>query len=130
MSDRRIVYSTGPDGSQGARGRTCSRCNREPCACEPTRSVEPAAQQVCVRRERSGRKGKTVTVCAPLLLTRDDASRLLRDLKRRCGAGGTLRLESDGTGSPAFSLELQGDLADRVVEVLVDLGFGVKRAGG
>ena len=130
MSDRRIVYSTGPDGPQTARRRACSRCGREPCACEPADSVEPSAQQVRVRRERSGRKGKTVTVCEPLRLTRDDATLLLRDLKRRCGAGGTLRLDRDGAGTPAYCLEIQGDCADRVVEGLIELGYGARRAGG
>ena len=42
---------------------------------------------------------------------------LCRDLKRACGVGGAVR---------DAAIELQGDLRDRVRELLVKKGFGVK----
>ena len=83
-----------------------------------------------MRRERAGRSGKTVTVAAPLLLARDAAESLLADLKRRCGSGGALKLTTLPKGGPAWSLEIQGDHADRIVEDLCERGFRAKRAGG
>lgn len=90
----------------------------------------PAAHAVRVRRERGGRRGKTVTVAAPLFLERAAAAELLGRLKRACGGGGTLKPVDSGDGCGALALELQGDHADRVVELLADGGFPVKRAGG
>ena len=67
----RLVYSTGPRGS---RSRTaCAHCGTEPCSCAAVRAERPQGQQVRVRRERSGRRGKTVTVAGPLRLQRDQA---------------------------------------------------------
>lgn len=72
-------------------------------------------------RDRGGRNGKTVTVihglpeCGPALEAR------LAELKRMCGAGGTLR---DGV------IEIQGDHRDRLVEELIRRGWQAKRAGG
>jgi len=114
----RVVYSSGPGGSESTRDTASSA--------EARTSAEPASQQVRVRCERVGRRGKTVSVAAPLALTRDDALKLLRRLKRRCGSGGTIR-QSDG---PAFALEIQGDHADTVVAELVALGYRARRSGG
>lgn len=83
-----------------------------------------------VRRERGGRRGKTVTVAEPLLLARDEATRLLAELKRGCGAGGALKSMTAGDGRDAFALELQGDHTGTVVERLLALGLRVKRSGG
>ncbi|HWM93330.1 MAG TPA: hypothetical protein VN493_21385 [Thermoanaerobaculia bacterium] len=97
---------------------------------EPWRSLPPAEQDVRVRRERSGRGGKVVTVAGPLVLTREDASRLLSDWKRLCGGGGALKPSKTPAGDPCFEVEVQGDHADRLVAELVKAGYGAKRAGG
>jgi translation initiation factor 1 len=73
-----------------------------------------------ISRERGGRNGKVVTVIrglpsGPVLHT------LAADLKRFCGAGGTVK---DGT------LEIQGDHRERLAERLRTLGHPVKFAGG
>lgn len=132
MSGERVrrVYSTGPDGAVGAGKARCKRCASDPCRCEPARSRPAGEQVVRVRRERAGRRGKTVTVVGPLHLAREDASALLKKLKSRCGGGGTLKVDRDGGGDPCFVLEVQGDHADRVVSELDGLGYDVKRAGG
>lgn len=46
---------------------------------------------------------------------------LAAELKRRCGAGGTLK---DGV------IEIQGDHRDTIVALLVARGWKAKRAGG
>ena len=101
-----------------------------PSARDPWRSLPPAEQDVRVRREKAGRGGKTVTVAGPLVLTRDDATRLLSEWKRLCGGGGGLKLSKTAAGDPCFELEVQGDHADRLVAELVKAGYRAKRAGG
>jgi translation initiation factor 1 len=67
--------------------------------------------------EKKGRGGKTVTVVYGLPRNRAFLKELAQELKRVCGTG----------GAPAEdSLELQGDLRDRVRDYLVKRGFAVK----
>jgi translation initiation factor 1 len=70
-----------------------------------------------LRIEKAGRGGKTVSVVYDL--PRNDAflTDLCRELKRACGVGGAVR---DG------AIELQGDLRDRLRDLLLKKGFGVK----
>jgi translation initiation factor 1 len=87
------------------------------------RPVPGASRDGVVRlfRERGGRGGKTVTVVRGLPGT--DAQRLAQtaDLRRLCGAGGTVR---DG------AVEIQGDHRERIAAWLQARGHRVKRAGG
>ncbi len=87
---------------------------------------EPAEHDIRVQIERAGRRGKTVTIAGPLFMAREQAEDLLAGLKRSCGCGGTLRFASDGSGS---WIELQGDLAQPVVERLNRSGFRARRTG-
>ena len=74
-----------------------------------------------VSRESKGRGGKTVTLVRGLALAPDALAALGKRLRSACGSGGTLK---DGV------LEVQGDHAERVVNLLQQDGFVVKRAGG
>ena len=126
----RLVYSSGPDGGSKTRAGACSSCRTDPCRCAPVAVVPPASHEVRVRRERSGRKGKTVTVAAPLVVERDVARTLLKELKRRCGSGGALKEATAPDGRACFSLEIQGDHVVAVTDGLVQRGYPAKRAGG
>jgi translation initiation factor 1 len=71
-------------------------------------------------RERGGRNGRVVTVIRglpPGAVLLD----LAADLKRLCGAGGTVK---DG------ALEIQGDHRERLARHLLTNGYTVKLAGG
>ena len=72
-------------------------------------------------RDRKGRGGKTVTVVRGLQLSPDDLAALGRQLKKKCGAGGTIK---DG------NIEIQGDHRERVAAELIKLGYKAKLAGG
>ena len=74
-----------------------------------------------VRRETSGRGGKTVTTIQGVPLASDALDALAGELKRACGTGGTVR---------DYVIEIQGDHRDALVAELGSRGFVVKRAGG
>lgn len=76
---------------------------------------------VRVSRETKGRKGKGVTIITGVPLDAAGVKELARQLKARCGAGGSVR---DGV------IEIQGDHRDALIEVLKKNGWTVKRAGG
>ncbi len=82
-----------------------------------------AARKLVVRRERSGRAGKTVTVVDGLALDDDGLRALAKDMKRALGCGATVE---------GGALVLQGDLEERAAAFLEqrDLGrvvFGTRK---
>ena len=70
-----------------------------------------------LRMEKKGRGGKTVTVVYDLPQNEAFLKELAQELKRACGTGGAV---ADNT------IELQGDLRDRVREYLSKKGWQVK----
>jgi translation initiation factor 1 len=117
MTDRgkgQLVYSSGA-------GRMCPGCGwpvaRCQCSKKAASDTVPARIVAKLRIEKQGRGGKTMTVVFDL--PRNDAflKSLCQELKRTCGTGGAV---ADDT------IELQGDLRDRVREALLRKGFVVK----
>ena len=107
------------------RCRTAASSTRPATAtCATVREPEPprrAARDGIVRvaREKSGRRGKTVTVVRGL--PPGDVAEAASDLKRHCGSGGTVK---DG------NVELQGDHREKAAARLRARGYQVKLAGG
>lgn len=91
------------------------------CLCKAASTVPLGNGNVRVSLETKGRAGKGVTVIKGLPLTAAELAALGKQLRAACGSGGTVK---DGT------LEIQGDHADRLVELLKAQGFSAKRAGG
>jgi translation initiation factor 1 len=87
----------------------------------PTGPVLPDDGIVRIFREKGGKGGKTVTAVRGLPKTGVDLQSLATELKRSCGAGGTLK---DGV------VEIQGDHREKVAEKLRAMGYQVKLAGG
>jgi len=102
------VYATGDGDLRKARGP------------RPV-STQAAGGRVKVRRETSGRRGKTVTTVANVPVDDDGLRALAGRLKKRCGVGGSAK---DGV------IELQGDHREAVVEMLRADGYDVVLAGG
>ena len=99
---------------------------RQPDEC-PTTPDRPAAKSgvpndgvIRIFRERGGRNGKVVTVVRGLP-SGVALPALAADLKRLCGAGGTVK---------GGVLEIQGDHRERLAERLREQGYPVKLAGG
>ena len=114
-NNARLVYSTDTAGRCPVCGwpqRDC-QCSRGPVAKEPV----PARIVAKLRTEKKGRGGKTVTVVYGLPQNAEFLKELSQELKRACGTGGTI---VEG------GVELQGDLRERVRDVLVKRGYGVK----
>ena len=112
--DGRLVYST-------AGGRVCPGCGwpLDNCRCSKTTATEsvPAKIVAKLRMEKKGRGGKTVTVIYDLPNNAAFLKELCGELKRACGTGGTV---NEG------NIELQGELRDRVRDVLTGKGYTVK----
>jgi translation initiation factor 1 len=118
VSDRdrgRLVYSTGL-------GSICPGCGwpDKDCKCSSQRAPSEAIPKRIIaklRMEKTGRGGKTVTVVDGLPNNAAFLKELCQELKRACGTGGSV---VDGM------VELQGDLRDRIRDVLAKKGFVVK----
>jgi len=112
--NERIVYSTED-------GRICAGCGwpLKNCTCSHRTALEsvPARIVAKLRIEKKGRGGKTMTVVFDLPRNDVFLTALSRDLKRACGTGGAV---SEDT------VELQGDVRDRVRELLLKKGYVVK----
>jgi translation initiation factor 1 len=110
----RTVYST-------EKGRICARCGwpEHDCRCA-SGLEEPLPEKIAARLriERSGRRGKTVTVVDGLPRNRSFLKALAKDLKRACGTGGT---------AVEAGVEIQGDHRERIREMLMARGW---RVGG
>lgn len=111
-----LVYST-----EG--GRMCPACRRPvaQCACRKAPAAPAGDGIVRVLRETKGRGGKAVTVVRGAPVDAAGLVRLGQDLKAACGSGGTVK---DGM------IEVQGDHVDKVMALLQQRGYPVKRAGG
>ena len=111
-----IVFSTD-------QGRMCPNCAKPvaDCTCNQGGQGPLGNGHVRVSRETKGRKGKGVTIISGLPLDPKALQKLAKQLKRRCGAGGTVK---DGC------IEIQGEHRDLLVEALQAMGYEAKRAGG
>jgi len=104
-----MVYSTNPDFSFNH--------NSE----EVAETLPPQQQNLRVWIDSKSRGGKTVTLIRGFIGTEDDLKELGKLLKTKCGTGGSVK---DG------EILIQGDVRDKVVELLTKDGYKVKKAGG
>ena len=78
--------------------------------------LTPQKHQLHFAKEK--RRGKVVTLVGPFMLTRDDANKLLKLLKKKIGCGGAYK---DGF------MEFQGDLKEKIRPLLVTESFRFKQ---
>jgi len=112
----RLVYSD-------TLGRICPNCQQpvDNCRCKQQQPVKTGDGIVRLGRETKGRKGKGVTLVSGVPLDEAGLKALAKELKQLCGTGGTLK---DGV------IEIQGDQRDKLLPILQQKGWTVKRAGG
>ena len=87
----------------------------------PKKIVDKAKLNVRVQKTRGGKGGKTVTLISGLELDVAETRALLKRLKARCGAGGTVKGEF---------IELQGDQVVLLLKLLREEGYSPKKSGG
>lgn len=106
-----VVFSTNPDFSYQT-----DEGGRE----EVSQTRPPEKQRLVVGIDRRNRGGKTVTLVSGFVGTAEDLAELGRSLKVKCGVGGTAK---DG------EITIQGDLRDKVVNLLHSMGYILAKRG-
>ena len=97
-----VVFSTNPD------------FNYTTDETEEISTLPKEKQKLRVFIEKKGRGGKVVTVVKGFQGSSDDLKNLEKMLKTKCGVGGSSKDEM---------ILLQGDLKDKVILLLKDLGY-------
>lgn len=104
-----VVYSTNPDYDYDSQED------------QEVEALPPNQQKLRVMIDRKKRKGKSVTLVTGFVGPEDDLKDLGKMLKSKCGVGGSVK---DG------EIIVQGELKDRVVELLKAEGYTNTKASG
>ncbi len=107
-SDKRIVYREFGNDNSAALERA-------------TPELPPQQQNLRVQATRAGRKGKTVTVITGFQTKPEVLAYLVKQLKIQCGSGGTVKDNE---------IEIQGDHKQKILDILIKLGYKAKISGG
>ena len=112
---RSLVYST-------ELGRICPSCENpvDKCSCK-TGQTPSGDGIVRISLDTKGRKGKGVTLIKGVLIDAAELKKLAKELKQKCSVGGAVK---DGV------IEIQGDHRDRLIKLMQERGYQVKRSGG
>jgi translation initiation factor 1 len=81
----------------------------------------PTQQKLTVSLDKKGRAGKCVTLIAGFVGKDEDLENLCKKLKNKCGTGGSTK---------AGEILIQGDFREKVVTLLTNDGYKVKKSGG
>lgn len=101
-----VVFSTNPD------------FNYETPQEKEEATLPPASQKLIVAIDRRNRGGKQVTLVKGFRGAAADLEALAKKLKTKCGVGGSAK---EG------EIVIQGDLRDKVLNILLSEGYNAKR---
>lgn len=108
-SRQNVVYSTNPNFSYEEEEDD----NQE--------TLDPGNQKLYVSIDKKSRAGKEVTLIEGFTGTDDDLKDLGKQLKSKCGVGGSVK---DG------DILIQGNFRDKIMQLLEKEGYKVVRKGG
>lgn len=101
-----MVYSTDPNYEYNTQDQAQAQ------------TLPAAKQRLRVALDKRNRKGKQVTLVADFVGEDDDLQILAKTLRTKCGVGGSAK---DG------QIIIQGDMRDRVVALLVEMGYKARK---
>lgn len=104
-----MVYSTNPDFRYESNSENESE------------TLPPQQQNLRVQLDRRQRNGKNVTLITGFVGKDEDLKALAKLLKTKCGVGGSSK---DG------GILIQGDFCTKVIDILKNENYKVKRSGG
>ncbi|MDB5258706.1 MAG: hypothetical protein JWM14_3401 [Chitinophagaceae bacterium] len=104
-----VVYSTSSDFEYTYGGETTKD------------TLAPNQQDLRVQLDKKSRGGKQVTLITGFVGSVADLEALGKLLKNKCGVGGSAKDNE---------ILIQGDFRDKILQLLVTLGYKVKKIGG
>ncbi len=104
-----VVYSTDPNFSYQFEQN------------EDQETLPNEKQDLRVMLDKKQRAGKAVTLITGFIGKDQDLQVLGKTIKTKCGVGGTVK---DG------EVLIQGDFRDKILQILLQMGFKAKKAGG
>ncbi|MDP2088080.1 MAG: translation initiation factor [Flavobacteriaceae bacterium] len=84
-------------------------------------TLSPNKQYLEALFSNKGRAGKTATIVKGFIGTEEDLKLLGKLIKTKCGVGGSVKDNE---------IIIQGNYRDKVMEILKNEGYNVKRVGG
>lgn len=111
----KLVWSDDPKDKQAVEGKSAIKMPKTESVVVPTNWT------AVFRIEKNGRGGKTVTVIDQLPKHETFLRELCKELKAKCGSGGTF-----DTGSSGGCIEIQGDKRAAIQAIFEKKGFKYK----
>lgn len=108
FKNTKLIYSTNPDFNQWDEQE------------EEVITPSPKDQNLIISLDKKQRKGKKVTLVIGFIGDNDELKELGKVLKSKCGVGGSVKNDE---------VIIQGDFREKVVGILVSMGYNCKIKG-